>query len=330
LINNTISKINYELIYLYWSIGKLVNDYKKDNNSQYGDAVVTRFSKELSLRYGKGFDQKNIFKMVKFYDIFSKVAPGRQSNNKIFSKIASGQQSNEKFAIWHPDVKLKNINWSHIRELLKFKDIKIINYYLSEVENKNWTKNELIHAIKSKSYERTIGNQRKGTISNKIEKTLKDPVILNISNKKRTEKELEDEIINNVFEFMKEIGNSVMLYGRQYKININGLTHKIDLVFFDNDINSYILVDLKINKITNKDIFQMQMYINYFNKYMKKGRFNNTIGIILCETKDIRVEANDNIYQIKYLSEIPKEKELLKIINENKVILLKTENLKIK
>ena len=101
------------------------------------------------------------------------------------------------------------------------------------------------------------------------------------------------------------------------------------LVFFDNEINSYILVDLKINKVTNKDISQMQMYINYFNKRMKKDKFNNTVGIILCETKDARVETNDEIYQVKYLNEIPKDKELLKIINENKIILLKTEKLKI-
>ena len=134
-------------------------------------------------------------------------------------------------------------------------------------------------------------------------------------------------IIKNIFDFMKEIGNSVMLYGRQYKININGLTHKVDLVFFDNEINSYILLDLKINKITNQDVFQMQMYTNYFNRYMKKGRFNNTIGLILCETKDVRIETNNNIYQIKYLKEIPKEQELLKIINENRVILLKSERI---
>ena len=128
---------------------------------------------------------------------------------------------------------------------------------------------------------------------------------------------------------MKEIGNSVMLYGRQYKININGLIHKVDLVFFDNEISSYILVDLKINKVTNKDIFQMQMYIDYFNKRMKKSKFNSTVGIILCETKDVRVETKDEIYQVKYLNQIPKEKELLKIINDNKIILLKTEKLEI-
>ena len=121
-----------------------------------------------------------------------------------------------------------------------------------------------------------------------------------------------------------------MLYGRQFKININGLIHRIDLVFFDNKINSYILIDLKVNKITNTDIFQMQMYTNYFNNNFKGKSFNNTIGIILAETKDSRLLEKENIYQIKFLNQIPKDKELLKIINENKIILLKTEKLVIK
>ena len=313
LIENTISNINYELINLYWSIGDLVNQYKEENNSGYGDSVIRKFSEVLSIKYGKGFYQRNIERMCLFNKIFRNTTLGSQSNNDI----------------WHLGAKFKNVSWSHIRELLKFKDITIINFYLKEVENKNLTKDELINFIISKSYERTIINQRKGLNKNEIEKSLKDPVILNIENKKRSEKELEKEILNNISNFKREIGNNVMFFESQYKININGLTHKVDLVFFDNEINSYILVDLKINKVTNKDIFQMQMYIDYFNKNMTKNKFNNTIGIILCETKDVRVESGDEVYQVKYLNEIPKEKELLKIINDNKIILLKTEKLKL-
>ena len=232
--------------------------------------------------------------------------------------------------LWNTEISLSVfLDTHHIRELLRFKDIITIDYYLNEVENKNLTKDELICSIKSRSYERTIINQRKGKPKNELENKLKDPIILNIENKKRCEKELEKEILNNISNFKREIGDHVMFFESQYKININSLTHKVDLVFFDNNINSYILVDLKINKITNKDIFQMQMYVDYFNKNMRKNKFNNTIGIIFCETKDARTLTNDDIYQIKYLNEIPKDRELLKIINENKIILLKTENLKL-
>ena len=312
LINNTISKINYELINLYWFIGKLVCDYKNKNNSNYGTSVIKRFSEELYIKYGASFNWRNIYHAIRFYEIFPILNTCSKSNKN-----------------WHLGAKFENVSWSHIRELLRFKDEKTINYYLSEIENKKLTIDELLSVIKSKSFERTIANQRKGKIKNEIEKNLKDPVILNIGNKKRSEKELEKEILNNISNFKREIGSQVMFFESQYKINVKGLIHKVDLVFFDNDINSYILVDLKINKVTNRDIFQMQMYVDYFNKHMKKDRFNNTIGIILCETKDARVETSAEIYQVKYLNEIPKDKELLKIINDNKIILLKTENLKL-
>ena len=302
LINNTISKINYELINLYWSIGKLINDYRKENNSSYGDSVYSMFADELSLKYGKGFSRRNI------------------NNMCLFNRLLEN---------WHTCANFENISWSHVRELLRFKDEKTINYYLNEIESKKLTIEGLLSVIKSKSLERTISNQRNGELKNEIEKTLRDPVILNIENKRRSEKELEKEILNNISNFKREIGNHVMFFESQYKININGLIHKVDLVFFDNEINSYILVDLKINKVTNRNIFQMQMYIDYFNNHMKKDRFNNTIGIILCETKDVRTLANDDIYQIKYLNEIPKDNELLKIINDNKIILLKTDSLKL-
>ncbi|MCL2860061.1 MAG: PDDEXK nuclease domain-containing protein [Oscillospiraceae bacterium] len=302
IIEKTIRKINFEIILMYWRLGKMIYDYKKENNSKYGDAVVELFSENLSLKHGRGFGLTNIKSCLNFYIVFKK------------------SPTSDEF---------ENVTWSHCREIIHLGNSEIILFYLKDINNKKLTIDQLRKNLKSKSYERTIGNQREGKIINKIEKTLRDPLLLNFKNKRRTEKDLEDMIIQNIFDFMKEIGNSVMLYGRQYKININGLTHKVDLVFFDNEINSYILVDLKINKVTNKDIFQMQMYIDYFNKHMKKDKFNNTVGIILCETKDARVLTDDDIYQVKYLNEIPKDKELLKIINDNKIILLKTENLRL-
>ena len=294
---------------MYFNIGKMVKDYKNDNNSKYGESVIKKFVKELHLKRGVGFNKSNIYYAIKFYEIFPNF-PTSGNFNKQNSR------------------RLENLTWSHMREILNLNNFDEINYYLNEVENKKLTVKEIRNNIKSKSYARTIINQKKGNIKNKIEKTLRDPLILNIPNKKRTEKELEDEIVKNISNFKKEIGNIVTFYERQYKININGLIHKVDLVFLNYETNTFILVDLKINKVTNHDIMQMQLYIEYFNKEIKNKETNVT-GLILCETKDLRLVENENIYQIKYLNEIPKDNELLKIINENKVILLKTDNLEI-
>jgi predicted nuclease of restriction endonuclease-like (RecB) superfamily len=302
IIENSISKIKNEIIAMYFNIGKMIVDYKNENNSKYGESVINVFVKELHLKRGMGFNKSNIYYAIKFYETFAKFQTSGKSMNQ-------------------------NLTWSHMIEILNLNDLTEMKCYIKEVSNKKLTIKEVRSAIKSKSFERTIANQKKGSIKNKIEKTLKDPLILNIPNKKRTEKELEDEIVKNISNFKKEIGNIVTFYERQYKININGLIHKVDLVFLDYETNTFILVDLKINKVTNHDIMQMQLYIKYFSKELKNKKTNVT-GLILCETKDLRLIENDNIYQIKYLNEIPKEKELLKIINDNKIILLKTENLK--
>ena len=154
-------------------------------------------------------------------------------------------------------------------------------------------------------------------------------MILNIENKKRTEKQLEDDIINNLLNFMNEIGNNIFFCSRQYKINNRGIIYKVDIVLYDKLNKHYILVDLKINKITQNDISQIKFYMDYFNKNVKDSNDQNTLGLIICEMKDSRVETINDVYQIRYLNEMPKEKELLKILNENKIILLKTEKLKL-
>ena len=157
---------------------------------------------------------------------------------------------------------------------------------------------------------------------------MKSPLLLGIPNNKRTEKELEEEIIKNISGFMNELGNDVYFKGRQYKLNINGLIHKIDLVFYDYSIDTFILIDLKVGKVSNLNIKQMQLYREYFSKGLNQKSV--VIGLILCETMDSRLVSDNNIYQIKYLNELPKKKKLLQIISENKIILLKYEKLELK
>ena len=300
IIKGTLNKVKYEVILMYWSLGKMVCEYKEKNNSKYGDAVIKRFSELLFLNRGVGFGATNIESGINFYRLFRN--PPTSGN-------------------------FENITWSHCREIVNLKEKEKVFFYLNEVKDKNYTVKELRRSLKTKSFDRTLTNQQEGKINHPIEKTLKDPIIGKGKGKNKSEKQLEDEIINNLADFKNELGNVVTFLGRQHKINVNGLTHKVDLVFLDYETNTFILIDLKVNKVSNKDIHQMQMYIKHFSND-KRYEGANVVGLILCETKDVRLEEDDNIYQIKYLSEMPKESELLKIIEENKVILLKTENLK--
>ena len=323
IINSTITKVNSELIKLYWLIGKMIVEYKRQNNSKYGDKVVKIFNENLYAKYGAGFNRRNMFSATKFYELFQEYILTLKSGEKVHAR-ALFEKSDE----YNNMRKLfRSITWTHFRELLSLNDIKIIEFYLYEIENKNMSYRELITYMKSMAYDRTIINQRNGKIKNKIEETLKDPVILNIRDQKRIEKELETVIVKNILTFKKEIGNDIMFYDNQYKINVNSLTYKVDIVLYDKKNSCFILVDLKVNKVSERDISQMKFYVDYFNRYMKYDNDEKTIGLIICETKDIRVTSNDSIYQIRYLNEIPKEDELLRIIGENKIILLKTESL---
>ena len=309
MISNSLYNINKELIILYWNLGKMIYKYKALEKTVYGNQTIKNMSDKLTKKYGSGFDYTNIHRMLKFYETFT---------------ILNGQEKVDARQLFE---KYKNLNWSHVRELLKLNSSNKLQYYLQEIESKSLSSRELIRTIKMYSYERTLSNQKK-IIRHEVEKNIKYPIILNIENKKRTEKELEEDILSNIFNFMSEIGTEVALLGRQYKLNIRGLVHKVDLVFIDTKLDTYILVDLKIGKVKNKDVHQMQMYIEYFNKEKIKGNFN-TIGLILCETNDFRTIDHDDIYKIKYLNEMPKENELLQIIEQNKIILLNTEKLKL-
>ena len=196
LICKTMNKLKYETVLLYFNIGKLIVNYKRDNNTKYGDDVISKFCSELGLRYGKGFSQRNIYNAIKFYEFFANLQTSANSfrNEKSVLNI------------------FENITWSHIIEILVLDDVRVMYFYINEINDKKLTIKEIRREIKSKAYERTVINQRTCGIKNEIERTLKDPLVLNIVDKKRTERELEREIIENISHFKKEIGNNIMFY----------------------------------------------------------------------------------------------------------------------
>ena len=178
-----------------------------------------------------------------------------------------------------------------------------------------------------KSYQRLICDQKQNSIK-PIEKILKDP--LKVSDKEiKTEKELENEILANLDEFMLELGNNYYYKGRQQKMFINNSIYRVDLVFYNLELKCYVLVDLKIGKVKRNDISQMDMYINYYNKHEIREDDNKTIGIILTTNKNFDlndyINSDENIYQVKYVTKMPSVEELETIIKNNQIFLLKRE-----
>ena len=147
IITNTLTKIKYETIIMYFNIGEMISKYKKENNAKHGDDVINTFIDKLSLKYGKGFNKSSVYYAIKFYNLFSNFPTWGNSINK-------KSQMSELF---------RNVTWSHIRELLVLEELVIFLFYIKEVSKKELTIKEIRYAMKSRSYERTISNQKKNS-----------------------------------------------------------------------------------------------------------------------------------------------------------------------
>jgi len=329
IIDNATMKVNWEKLKMYWNIGKRVNDYRIENNSKWGDGVILEASRELSMKYGRGYSKRSINRMRLFNKRFEIASSETQTKNKILLIGQALAQTNKRILIG--STQTQSISWYHYVELLSLNNDEII-YYLNEISKNKWHIKYLIEQKKKKSFQRLICNQKENSIK-KIEKSLKDPTFLPVKSVK-SEKDLEHEIITNLDMFMQELGSDYTYRGRQQKIIINNATYRVDLVFYNTFLKCFVLFDLKVGKVKRNDIAQMDMYINYYNEHELREFDNKTIGVILTTDKNLDIEnylnSDENLYQIKYLTKMPNFKELEKIINENKIILLKAENFKLK
>lgn len=191
-----------------------------------------------------------------------------------------------------------------------------------------WSVRELQRQIKSKMYERLLINN-KNVEKNSLELSkenylLKDPYVLEFLklNENYSEKDLENKIIEHLKEFLLELGKGYSLIGRQVRIAIDNNYYYPDLVFYNNITKNYLIIDLKIGKYNHKDIGQIGMYVNYYDKEVKKENENNTIGLILCASKNeiivkYTLPKDSNIVVSKYLLHLPKEEDLINVIRKD-------------
>lgn len=308
------SAINFYMVRAYWQIGKIINEAQDSNKrAEYGKELINELSKKLSTDYGKGFDKSNLSRMRKFYFLFNNVDALRQE-----------------------------LSWTHYRLIIKVEGEKKRNFYIDECIKCNWSTRQLERQINSFYYERLLSTQEsnKEEVKNEIDKLepsknindmVKDPYILEFlnlkENKKFLEKDLEQGLIDNLQEFLLELGKGFSFVGRQKRITADGEHFYIDLVFYNYLLKCFVLIDLKLGKLTHQDIGQMDFYVRYYEKEIKGEDDNPTIGIILCSEKNETIvkysilEENKQIFASKYMLYIPTEEELKREINKDREIL---------
>ena len=253
------SKERYKVI-TYFEIGRLLTEA----GGRYGDNIIDEYSKKLVVEVGKKYNRRTLFRMKQFYNMFS---------DKKVSPLAT------------------QLTWNHYTELLSIKDSNKLSYYINAAKNNSLSKRELRQKIKNKEYERLPIETRNKSINEKqleVKDLVPNPIlIMNKNNVKIiTEKVLHSLILEDIEQFMKELGNNFSFIGSEYKIKIGDNYHRIDLLLFNIKYNAYVVVELKITEFKVEYISQIQKYMNFIDKNIKEISNNNTIGIIVCKKEN--------------------------------------------
>ena len=342
--------VNYSLVERNWRIGQRIVEQEQNGASraEYGKHVIEIASAALTEEFGKGFSETNIMNFKKFYLKFKELTIP-QTLSEEFKKQKHQTLSDEssllpqKGQTQSAQFELRLLPWSHYERLIRVEDKKAREWYAKEAFEQGWSFRTLNRNINTLYYERLLMSKKKQPVVDEMQdKTkayqqdkleyIKSPVVLEFLGLPEdtflAESKLETAIINNLEKFLMEMGKGYALVARQQHIRTEENDYYIDLVFYNYLIKSFILVDLKVNRITYQDVGQMDMYLQMYDK-MKKGPDDNpTIGIILCTETDSDVARystlakNDQMFAAKYKLYLPDKEDLRREIERQKELYL--------
>ena len=259
ILNNEITKRvkdyskNKSDLTTYYNVGKLLSEAGK----HYGEGIIKEYSEKLTKEFGKGYGLSNLKNMRKFY-FFTKSQPP-----------------------------VDQLSWTHYLLLMPLKNKNAINYYIEVTIKNNLSKRQLKQCIKNKEYERLDENTKLKLIKEEkleVQDTIKNPIIINnkFNYEVVSEKVLQKLILEDIPAFLDELGNGFTFIRNEYKIKIGGNYNYIDLLLYNIEFNCYVVIELKVTELKKEHIGQIEVYMNYINKNLKKSAQDKTIGIILC------------------------------------------------
>ena len=294
---------------VYWYVGKITSElFDNATDKSYGKKIVESLSNKLTKEFGNGFSTVSIRRMRRFYEFYP-----------IWSAVPT------------------ELSWSHFQELIRIDRKEERIFYEQEAIKSNWGYRELNRQINTKLYDRYLispnkdlimDDSKKGLIEKQPEDLLKTPYIFEFAglkeNKNYLETDLESALLSHLAEFLLELGRGFSFVASQQRIKIGSEYYYPDLIFYNRLAKCFVIIDLKIGKLTHQDIGQMQMYVNYYKKTQMIEGENEPIGILLCADKDdavVEMTLGDevkNVYASKYLTYLPSKEELIKIIKDEK------------
>ncbi|HJJ32690.1 MAG TPA: PDDEXK nuclease domain-containing protein [Methanocorpusculum sp.] len=305
------------ILMTYWSVGKRIIEQEQDgkHRAEYGKRLLSTLSERLTAEFGSGYTARNLRNFRQFYLFF----PDSE--------------------IWHACV--PNLTWTHIRSLLRVEDETARLWYLQEANRENWSSRTLDRNIATQYYYRLLkAPEKEEVIAEMHGKTaqlqesastyIKSPVVAEFLGFKRQdsylESDLENAILTHLGEFILEMGRGFAFVSRQQHIITDTEDYYIDLVFYNIELKCYVLIDLKMGKITHQDVGQIDMYVRMYDELKRHEGDNPTIGILLCSetSEDIArfsvLHDNNRLFMSKYLTYLPTKEQLKQEIERQKEI----------
>lgn len=320
---NVAKAINMAMVYTYYGVGQYIVEFEQngDYRASYGKEILNRLSSRLTDKFGKGWSYETLAKCRKFYNIYSilsAVQTKSQKDQNLSAVQTKFGKINKSSALQTKSVPEFSLSWNHYQILMRIENPDERHFYEIESKRQNWGYRWLQRQYASSLYERIALSQDKdkvlsiaeeGQIIEQPSDIIKNPIALEFlglkSDSSYSESNLENAIISKLETFLLEMGKGFLFEARQKRFTFNEDNFYVDLVLYNRILQCYVLVDLKIDKLSHQDLGQMQMYVNYFDRYVKLDFEKPTIGILLCKSKDdtlveLTLPKDANIYASAY------------------------------
>ena len=307
--------VNTTMVQTYWNIGRLIveDEQSGKERAEYGKKQLETIAGTLTKEFGKGFDITNLRKMRQFYKVFP-----------------------------IQDTVRLELSWSHYRRLIRIENQEAREWYIRESIENHWSARALDRQIATLYYERLLSSKEKKPVKEESKNRtqelklsskdmLRDPYIfdfLNLPHSSLVESDLEQGLIENLQHFLLELGRGFAFVSRQQRLHVEDQDFYIDLVFYNFKLKCFLLIDLKIGKLTHQDVGQMDTYVRVYDKFHKGEDDNPTIGLILCSEKSEAVAKysvlsdSKQLFSSKYLPFLPTEAELQAELQRERELLI--------
>ncbi len=327
--NSAIRQVNVIQTMTYYCIGKWIveEQQKGEKRAKYGKQILKHLSDRLNAEFGKGFSIDTLENMRKFYLVYQD-----RISEKLYRNFAI--EKSEKVSRILDDEKPFLLSWSHYVKLMRIENETERKFYEIESIKNNWSLPELKRQFGSALFERIALSTdkegvkllaEKGHVISNASDLVKDPYVLEFlgmeEKTKYSETELESRILDNLQKFLLELGTGFAFVARQKRFTFDEEHFRVDLVFYNRLLKCFVLFDLKIGELKHQDLGQMQMYVNYYDRYEKTEEENPTIGVLLCNEKndalvELTLPKDSNIYASKYQLYLPDKKVLKEKLQE--------------